>query len=84
MGWSCPPLNRKWCDISRTVEILTPKLYIFLFSCQGTSDVMLVMTIWGGSALPHPLKQEVLCYLENVEIPTPKPYIFLFLVSRNI
>ena len=72
--------------ISETVEIPTPKLYIFFFlMIKGIG----LHRFWvpSGRACGHapPLSLHKRPYIwETFQIPTPKPYIFVFLMIRVI
>jgi hypothetical protein len=66
----------------KTVEIPTPKLYIFLFLVLSSIHWYAGHDPWGST--PPLRKEKLLNISKTVEIPTPKPYIFLFLVLRGI
>jgi hypothetical protein len=76
------PLNRKCPNFSKTVEIPTPKPYIFL--------VLVSSSIWWYVGHDHtewygPVPLDIgSAQISWKPLETPKPYIFLFLVPSSI
>jgi hypothetical protein len=61
-----------------TVEIPTPKPYIFMI---GVTRRIKCLVVHNPGVNPQPLRGPNLL---TVEIPTPKPYIFMIGVTRRI
>ena len=76
----------KMSNILQTVQVTTPKPYIFLFlMIKGiqTHRPWVPLDSPGGHAPPYSLHEQQ--YIsETVEIPTPKLYLFLFLMIKGI
>jgi hypothetical protein len=81
-GSTSPLRNGKLLNVSKTIEIPTPKPYIFLF--------LVSRNMWWYIGYDHtrwpcpPLSRKCPNILKTVEIPTPKPHISLILVSGDI
>jgi hypothetical protein len=77
------PRKGKLLNISKTVEIPTPKPYIIFFHVlQAIYALHYRYGPWGQI---HPLRKiKLLNIWKTIEIPTPKPYIILFHVLHAI
>ena len=86
LGHAPPPSLHEWQYISETVEIPTPKLYIFLFLMIKGIQLHRFWVPSGQACGQSPsLSLHKRPYIsETFQIPTPKPYIFIFLMIRVI
>jgi hypothetical protein len=76
------PLNKKLLNISKTIEIPTPKPYIFMSLVLQAIYPIIRYGLWGHPHLPR--NGKLLNISKTIEILTPKPYIFLSLVLQAI
>ena len=81
-GHASPPLLHKNPNISETIQITTPKPYIFFFLMLRRIEWHWQGPPWGHDAPPSLHLRPYIS--ETIQIPTPKPYRFLFPILRCI